>query len=185
MLHFNHRKALEVEYYGSIMHYGKDYFSINGNDTLRVANTLEYGCQGRVELGQRSSLSESDVIKLNQMYNCPGSGYGVPGSLKVRIRHGIALTNNRWYSPEQYVQVTAVDNSGKRSTYKTDIKHVSVDVTNWIDFGPRMSCQYFEMSVWIHYSRSADTQVMSNQMFTVSQGSHRNLQYCDGQSCTA
>ena len=70
MQHFNRCRAFEVEYYGqyydygSIMHHGKDYFSVNGNDTLRVANTLEYGCQGEVMLGQRSSLSVSDAIKL-------------------------------------------------------------------------------------------------------------------------
>ena len=68
--HFNRRREFEVEYYsqfydyGSIMHYGKDYFLVNGNDTLRVANTLEYDCQGGVMLGQRLSLSVSDAIKL-------------------------------------------------------------------------------------------------------------------------
>ena len=57
MQHFNRRRAFKVEYYGqyydynSIMHYGKDYFSVNGNDTLRVADTLEYGCQGEAMLG--------------------------------------------------------------------------------------------------------------------------------------
>ena len=50
------------------MHFGKDYFSNNGKDTLRVANSVEYDCQGEPMLGQRSSLSVSDAIKLNQ--NC-------------------------------------------------------------------------------------------------------------------
>ena len=40
------------------------------------------------------------------------------------------------------------------------------------------------MSVWRYDDYDKDAQVMSNQIFTVSQGSHRNLQYCDGQSCT-
>ena len=191
--HFNRRRAFEVEYYGqyydygSIIHYGKDYFSINGNDALSVANTLEYKCQREVVLGQQSSLSVSDAIKLNQMYNCPGSGYGVPGHLKVHIRRGIALGYSYSYTPSQYVQVKAVDNNGKSSTYTTEVKHVSVDVTNWdqwIDFGVRKSWQYFEMSIWNYNHWSSNVQVTSNQTFTVSQRSHRNLQYCDGQSCT-
>ena len=193
MQHFSRRRAFEVEYYGqyydynSIMHYGKDYFSVNGNDTLRVADTLEYGCQGEAMLGQRSSLSVSDVIKLSQMYNCPGSGYGVPGHLKVHIRHGIALFDASITTNQRYIQVTAVDSSGKWSTYYTEIKQIYHHVTNWnkwIDFGPRKSWQYLEMSVWNYYRWSPDTQLTSNQTFTVSQGSHRNLQHCNGQSCT-
>ena len=131
-------------------------------------------------LGQHESLSVSDAIKLNQMYNCPGSGYGVPGHLKVHIRDGIALGNR--YSV--YVQVTAIDSSGKRSTYITEIKRGETTWNQWIDFGPHKSWQYLEMSVWNYHHWSADTQATSNQIFTVSPGSHRNLQYCDGQSCT-
>ena len=110
-----------------------------------------------------------------------------PGYLKVHIRHGIALSNSPSFLPAQYIQVTAVDSSGKRSTYKTQTKNVLVDVTNWnqwIDFGARKSWQYLEMSIWNYNRFSSDTQVTSNQTFTVSLGSHRNLQYCDGQSCT-
>ena len=188
--HFNQRKEFEVKNYGqiydygSIMHFGKDYFSNNGKDTLRVADTLEYACQGGPVLGQRSSLSVSDAIKLNQMYNCPGSGYGVPGHLSVHIRHGVALSLKNAYS-NMYVQVTAVDDNGK---YMTETKYIKqsvekTELNQWIDFGARMSWQYFVMNLWIQHNRNI--QVMSNQTFTVSQGSHRNLQYCDGQSCTS
>lgn len=188
--HFNRRREFEVEYYGqyydygSIMHFRNDYFSANGNDTLTVANSLEYGCQGEAMLGQRSSLSVSDTIKINQMYNCPGSGYGIPGHLKVYIRHAVGLKSS---FPSHFVQVTAVDSSGKRSTYNTKSKPVSLDITSWnqwIDFGVRKSWQYLEMNIWKRNHFSFATQVSSNQTITVSQGSHRNLQYCDGQSCT-
>lgn len=191
--HFNRRRAFEVEYYGqyydygSIMHYGRDYFSVNGNDTLRVANKLEYGCQGEAMLGQHESLSVSDAIKLNQMYNCPGSGYGIPGHLKVHIRRGIALLHPYPSGTYQYVRVTAVDGKGKHSTYRTEVKRITTDIADWnewIDFGARMSWQYIVMSVWNDYSFRRNIQVTSNQTFAVSQGSHRNLQYCDGQSCS-
>ena len=128
---FNRCKEFEVKNngqtvydYGSIMHFGKDYFSNNGKNTVRVANTIEYACQGGLALGQSASLSTNDAIKLNQMYNCPGSGYGVPGHLKVHIRHGIALNLKRSYSSKMYVQVIAVDNNGKHSTYTTDAKQI-------------------------------------------------------------
>ena len=63
--HFNWRREMEVKNYGqlydygSIMHFGKDYFSNNGKDTLRVANSVEYDCQGEPMLGQRLSLMQS------------------------------------------------------------------------------------------------------------------------------
>ena len=124
------------------MHCGRDYFSVNGNDTLRVANKLEYGCQGEAMLGQHESLSVSDAIKLNQMYNSPGSGYGIPGHLKVHIRCGIALLHPYPSDTYQYVRVTAVDGKGKHSTYRTEVKCIITDITDWnewIDFGARMS----------------------------------------------
>ena len=95
---FSRRKEFEVKNYrqtvydyASIMHFGKDYFSNDGKELLSIAKAPEYACQEDPARGQRASLSANDVIKLNQMYNCPGSGYGVPGHLKVHIRHGIDL----------------------------------------------------------------------------------------------
>ena len=145
--HFNQRKEFEVKNYGqliydygSIMHFGKDYFSNNGKDTLKVANPTEYDHQRHPLLGQRASLSVNDAIKLNQMYNCPGSGYGVPGYLKVHIRKGVAL-NLKWRFSNTYVQVTAVDNNGKHSTKVKYIKDINEETewNQWIDFGARES----------------------------------------------
>ena len=199
---FNRRKEFEINNYGqtvydyaSIMHFGKDYFSNNGEDTLSIANAPEYNCQGEPALGQRASLSTNDAIKLNQMYNCPGSGYGVPGHLKVHIRHGIALNlkSSTTYSNYMYVQVIAVDNNGKYSTYTTDAKVImqwaeETEWNQWINFGARVLWQYLVMSLWVRHSKLDGypaNQLMSNQTFTVSQGSYRNLQYCDGQSCSS
>ncbi|KAM3614726.1 uncharacterized protein V6R79_018509 [Siganus canaliculatus] len=51
--------------YMSVMHYGKDYFSKNGGDTI-VTKLPEY--QDRI--GQRMEMSSIDVYKLNRLYNC-------------------------------------------------------------------------------------------------------------------
>jgi hypothetical protein len=125
------------------------------------------------------------------MYNCPGSGYGVPGNLKVHIRRGIALNLKMSYSNKMYVQVIAVDNNGKHSTYTTKYKYITelageTEWNQWIDFGARISWQYFVMSLWVQHTwHNYAIQLMSNQTFIVSQGYHRNLQYCDGRSCSS
>ena len=51
-----------------IMHYGKDYFSWNGKDTIEVINESEYIHQGSPVLGQRSTLSYGDIAIVNEMY---------------------------------------------------------------------------------------------------------------------
>jgi len=58
--HFN------VEYdYGSVMHYGRTAFSVDGSDTIIALRDLN----GEV-MGQRVRLSEKDIQRLNNMYNC-------------------------------------------------------------------------------------------------------------------
>ncbi|CAF4069946.1 unnamed protein product, partial [Rotaria sp. Silwood2] len=52
--------------YGSIMHYGRDYFSINGSDTLVP---LKSG----VTIGQRDTLSSLDIQAIRAFYGCAGS----------------------------------------------------------------------------------------------------------------
>ncbi|KAK7918904.1 hypothetical protein WMY93_010188 [Mugilogobius chulae] len=50
--------------YGSIMHYGKTAFSINGRDTISpLTNTF-------VEIGQRKELSSWDIKRINMLYSC-------------------------------------------------------------------------------------------------------------------
>ncbi|XP_065355369.1 zinc metalloproteinase nas-15-like [Calliphora vicina] len=56
--------AFGTEYdYGSIMHYGAKAFSKNGNNTIETL-------QPNVLIGQRVGLSETDIDKINSMYNC-------------------------------------------------------------------------------------------------------------------
>ncbi|XP_037827723.1 seminal metalloprotease 1-like [Lucilia sericata] len=54
-----------VEYdYGSVMHYSSTSFSKNGEKTLVALKSTD------AVMGQRLELSDSDVLKLNKMYNC-------------------------------------------------------------------------------------------------------------------
>lgn len=55
---------LGVEYdYNSIMHYGVKDFSANGKDTITPLVPS-------ASVGQRFGMSESDVLKINKLYNC-------------------------------------------------------------------------------------------------------------------
>ncbi|XP_042078675.1 hatching enzyme 1.2 isoform X7 [Haplochromis burtoni] len=47
----------------SIMHYGRDFFSANGNPTVLPK-------QSGVEIGQRRHLSQLDIERLNKLYSC-------------------------------------------------------------------------------------------------------------------
>nr|XP_019555340.2 seminal metalloprotease 1-like [Aedes albopictus] len=50
--------------YGSVMHYSSTAFSINGEKTIVARlDTDEV-------MGQREGMSESDILKINMMYNC-------------------------------------------------------------------------------------------------------------------
>lgn len=50
--------------YGSVMHYGSKSFSKNGLDTI-----VPLGGDN-IKIGQRVGMSESDILRLNRMYNC-------------------------------------------------------------------------------------------------------------------
>ena len=56
--------------YGSVMHYDRKAFSINGEDTIKVVNELVYAEEGRPELGQRHGLSKKDIEVINRLYGC-------------------------------------------------------------------------------------------------------------------
>ncbi|KAM9704649.1 hatching enzyme 1.2-like [Menidia menidia] len=55
--------------FGSILHYGPAYFSVDGGQTLEPK-------QSGVQIGQRKGLSQLDIQKLNILYNCGGSRKG-------------------------------------------------------------------------------------------------------------
>ena len=190
---FAKRTEYEVDYhgggydYGSIMHYSRYAFSSNGQVTIRVSNQAEYNSQGRPTLGQRLSLSNSDVQQLKRMYNCPGSG--VPGILKVYVKYGRRLPDrDGWFAGDSdpYVKITAFDDSRRSSTQNT--RHIQGDENpnwyQWMDFGGRISWQYFEMSVW-DSDVGSDDRLTSTQAFSISPGYHSNIKHCGDDSCHA
>ena len=92
---FLKRSFSEVDYqgsgydYGSIMHYGRNFFSRNncvGNTcyTITVNNPTEYHRQGNPTLGNRVALSTQDIFQVKRLYSCPGGG--VRGFLTVKVR---------------------------------------------------------------------------------------------------
>ncbi|XP_034662822.1 high choriolytic enzyme 1 [Drosophila subobscura] len=65
-------EAFGVPYdYGSVMHYSKNAFSINGQPTI-----VPMQSQGADQMGQRNGFSDLDIQKLNRMYDCGSVGAG-------------------------------------------------------------------------------------------------------------
>ncbi|KAH8343701.1 hatching enzyme 1.2 [Drosophila kikkawai] len=59
-------EAFGVPYdYGSVMHYSKNAFSINGQPTI-----VAMQANGADKMGQRNGFSDLDIQKLNRMYDC-------------------------------------------------------------------------------------------------------------------
>ena len=56
----------EVYDTGSIMHYGKTSFSINGQPTIQAIG------DPNTELGQRDGFSKTDIAQINALYDCSG-----------------------------------------------------------------------------------------------------------------
>ena len=171
------------------MHYRRNAFVLpNATVTIEVNNNTEYIRQGSPTLGSatKTQLSNTDATQLKRMYNCPGSGVG--GILKVYIRNGVGLPDKDilfGYS-DPYVKVTAVDDSGSSVTYST--RHIQEDHSpswnQWLNFGGRISWQYFEMSV-SDRDLFFDDRMLNTQSFSVNPGYHRNLQHCDSDTCSA
>ncbi|CAH1229601.1 TLL2 [Branchiostoma lanceolatum] len=60
--------TLGVAYdFNSIMHYGPNYFSVNGKPTIKVKRI---GWRAKPKIGQRKVLSELDVAQTRHMYQC-------------------------------------------------------------------------------------------------------------------
>ena len=99
------------------MHYGQFIPTETGSITIEVTNNAEYKRQGQPILGQftNTRFSETDVIQIYRMYNCPGGG--VAGILRVYVRYGRELRNHDLFFPndsdDPYVKVTAMDDSAK------------------------------------------------------------------------
>lgn len=59
--------------YGSIMHYGRSYFAVNRSQptlSAKQGNSRRGSGAAVVKLGQRNGLSQTDCLKLNELYRC-------------------------------------------------------------------------------------------------------------------
>ncbi|CAL8348069.1 unnamed protein product [Gadus morhua 'NCC'] len=94
--------SLGVPYdYGSVMHYGKRAFSIASKPTI-VTKIPEF----MDVIGQRIEISDSDLLKLNRLYNCTTSSTFVESCdfEELNICGMIQGPNNKW---EQRMAVSA------------------------------------------------------------------------------
>ena len=121
------------------------------------------------------------------MYSCPGSG--IPGILKVYVKYGRRLPDrNGWFAGDSdpYVRVTAVDDRSQQTIQRTQYIQGNENPNwyRWLDFGGRISWQYFEMSTWDD-DWGSDDKLLDYQTFTVSSGYHSNIQHCQDSTCSA
>ena len=192
---FEKRNSYEVDYhgatydYGSVMHYRRNAFSRNTLNTIVVTNNVEYNLQGNPDLGShtKTRFSNTDATQLNRMYNCPGSG--IPGILKVYEKYDRGLPDcDGWFAgdSDSYIRVTAVDDRSQQTTQRTQYIQGNENPNwyRWLDFGGRISWQYFEMSTWDD-DWFFDDRMFDDQAFTVSSGYHSNIQHCQDSSCSA
>ncbi len=162
--------------YGSIMHYGKSYFSKpgcsgSGCTTISVNNQAEYNRQGTPRLGQRNGLSIEDIRQTNLLYGCPLM------NLQVYIRYARNLKDtDPWLNdPDPYVKVEARRSSGNGVTQSTrDIGGTTNPTWNQkLNFG----CQgwkNFEVQVWDedNFLTFGDDEMSSKELVVVSPGNH-------------
>ena len=171
--------------YGSIMHYGRFFFSANSRPTITVNNIDEYNRQGRPTLGQRIHLSAIDVRQANRLYNCRGSG--VRGILTVRVNYALGVPNHDTIgNSEVYVRVSARDDTNFRLTRQTRTisKRRSQSRVNWyqtLSFGGR-AWQNVEISIG-EDDVFIDDRVTNPQSFSIHNG-RRMYRHCNNVNCT-
>ena len=150
-----------------------------------MINATEYDRQGQPKIGQREGLSKSDIIQLNRMYNCQGSG--VKGTLEVFIRATSNVHGSSSYA-DRYVKVVAVDDRGVRDTHITRYLEGEDNLTwnQWLDCG-RRSWQYIEVSLWNDRFRGPTAnheRFTETQAFSVNPGYHTNIHHCNDKNCS-
>ena len=160
--------------YASRMHYGLGYFrKEKGLQTLEIINLEWYKEQGSPKIAGANTLSKLDIIQLNRLYNCPGSGNY--GELRVHIEQA----ENLGTSSGVYVEVTAVDDNKMREVKSTHYVEGTANPNwdEWLEFGGR-AWQYIEVSI----VQVTGGQVTNKQSFSVNPG-HHSHKHCNNQRC--
>lgn len=121
----NQTMAFGVGYdYGSIMHYSRKAFSINGRSTLKPIKKLRKG----VQLGQRIAFSERDLIKINRMYNCTPEEESV-SPLPEDYSEEETEEDTREEMIEEKTETS--DQNSLNNTFPEQPSHSSADVPNY------------------------------------------------------
>ena len=172
--------------YGSVMHYDLTSFAKEpGLQTLEISDLDEYERQGSPYVGYADTLSKIDVVQLNRLYNCPGSG--VPGHLIVRIEKA---ENVKSMSPTVFAAVWAHDDS-RREEFNATLP-VNISSNNnpqWneeLDFGNRISWQYIQVGVWGYDPQTDEIGEIALYIlsFSVNPGHHSRI-LCNGNDCSS
>ena len=195
---FMRRSHHDVDYqgteydYGSIMHYGRAFFSKCTNNprvncpTIAVSNSSAYSAQGRPTLGQRSGLSATDILQARRLYKCPGPG--IRGRLRVYIRYARNLpdTDPIFNKPDPYVRISAVSSSGGQWIKRTSSKSGTTNPTfnQVVEFGGN-TWQFFRIRVWDSDGglTGKDDPMTQSQTIPIRSGSNANLIHCASTSC--
>ena len=138
---FGKRRDSVIDYQGT----GYDYASVMHYPDIEVINLVEYERQGSPVIGNYSrGLSESDILQVNRMYKCPA-----PGEVGVLVVYVIRGVNLNGAMPDPYVEVKAVDASGKEYSNSSSTDH-DTSYPTWnktMDFGYG-EWQFFRIRVW-------------------------------------
>ena len=168
--------------YGSVMHYSRRAFRNCSNcNTITVTNETEYERQGQPRVGQRISLSPSDIIQMNRLYNCPAPGQ--QGLLMLYIRYGHD-TQTHWPA---YVKIEALTSTGNKYTQPTTSRRNPDNPTwNEVLFFKTTMWQLFRIRMWRDRSSHPDTPVgMSETVPLLDQPRTSSMRkYCMNTACS-
>ena len=194
---FLKRNDLQIDYqgsgydYSSIMHSDSCYFlrdplQCPNNVTIDVNDPEEYTRQSSPIVGQRNSLSTSDIEQANRLYSCPNSG--VQGLLYVKVIQGYSLPDTDdesfWDDPDPYIRLTFVDSNGNIFYDQTSIQfntrspewneRIAMEEREW---------QFFRVRAFDQDLGSDDDAMSMSKTVLVETGTHNNLTFCIDTNC--
>lgn len=173
---FLKRDSIRVDYQGtdydyeSLMHYGSTAFAnCKGCETI----TVRPG-HGNPVIGQRDGPSQTDILQIQRMYNCPQLN-GPLGVFVIYISHGVHLGNG---NSNIYMRINAIDSKGKDFNNITSIK-MGTQSPEWYEtfnFGLN-HWQYFRLGI---RNDITDELMYMQQTFPLPTmpTSQNNIKYC-------
>ena len=169
------------------MHYSRTAFSKNGQNTIDVSNNAAYAGQGSPSLGQRSGLSSRDILQINRLYTCPGSG--LRGTLRIYLRYARNLEDRDGLfsgSSDPYVEINAVTATGAKYVQRSSTKDGTENPNfyEWIEFSGN-TYQNFRLKIWDSDGglNGDDDPLSISQTIDISPGMHSYVLHCADLNC--